>query len=61
MDLGFGDKNQQIGEATANALMRGAEAHDRGLDNELARYDRLLDAEVSYWKRLCIIVWNPPR
>lgn len=45
MDLGFGDKNQEIGEATANALMRGAEAHDRGLDSELARYDRLLDDE----------------
>jgi len=45
MNLGFGDKNQEIGEATANALMLGAEAHDRGLDTQLARYDRLLDDE----------------
>ena len=59
MDLGFGDKNQQIGEATANALMRGAEAHDRGLDSELARYDRLFDDEVRSGKRKCTIVWNP--
>ena len=47
MDLGFGDKNHEIGHATAQALMRGAEAQEKGLESEMAQYDRLLDDEVS--------------
>ena len=47
MDLGFGDKNQEIGQATARALMRGAEVQEKGLESEMAQYDRLLDDEVS--------------
>jgi len=45
MDLGFGDKNQDIGQATAQALIRGAEAQEKGLESELLQYDRLLDDE----------------
>mmetsp|Transcript_16948 Transcript_16948/g.34878 ORF Transcript_16948/g.34878 Transcript_16948/m.34878 type:complete len:246 (-) Transcript_16948:289-1026(-) len=45
MDLGFGDKNHEIGHATAQALMRGAEAQEKGLESEMAQYDRLLDDE----------------
>ena len=48
MNLGFGDKNQEIGQATAKALIRGAEAQEKGLESELAQYDRLLDDEVSH-------------
>lgn len=47
MDLGFGDKNHEIGHATARALMQGAEAQEQGLESEMAQYDRLLDDEVS--------------
>ncbi len=47
MDLGFGDRNHEIGQATAGALMQGAEAQMQGLDREMAQYDRLLDDEVS--------------
>jgi len=42
MDLGFGDGNQQIGQATASALLRGAEVQEQTLESELAQYDRLL-------------------
>lgn len=47
MDLGFGDKNHEIGQATAQALIRGAEVQEKGVESELAQYDRLLDDEVS--------------
>lgn len=47
MDLGFGDRNHEIGQATAQALMRGAEVQEKGLESEMAQYDRLLDDEVS--------------
>ena len=47
MDLGFGDRNHEIGQATARALMQGAEAQMQGMDSEMAQYDRLLDDEVS--------------
>eukprot|EP00537_Pseudo-nitzschia_pungens_P010758 CAMPEP_0172384854 /NCGR_PEP_ID=MMETSP1061-20121228/2573_1 /TAXON_ID=37318 /ORGANISM="Pseudo-nitzschia pungens, Strain cf. pungens" /LENGTH=246 /DNA_ID=CAMNT_0013113635 /DNA_START=71 /DNA_END=811 /DNA_ORIENTATION=- len=45
MDLGFGDKNQDIGQTTAQALIRGAEIQEKGVEKELAQYDRLLDDE----------------
>lgn len=48
MDLGFGGNNQQIGQATANALVRVAEAEEKKAEYELAQYDRLLDDEVSW-------------
>lgn len=45
MDLGFGQGNQQVGQATANALLRGAQVQEQALENELKQYDRLLDDE----------------
>jgi hypothetical protein len=43
MDLGFGDRNNEIGQATANALLTGALTQEQSLDAELANYDRLLN------------------
>jgi hypothetical protein len=45
MDLGFGRSNPQIGQATAQALLRGAAAQEQSLEAELAQYDRLLEDE----------------
>ncbi len=47
MDLGFGDLNQEIGQATAQALMGGMVDQEKGIESEMAQYDRLLDDEVS--------------
>ena len=47
MDLGFGDHIQEVGQATAHALLRGAEVQEQTLESELAKYDRLLEDEVS--------------
>ena len=47
MDLGFGAKNNEIGQATAQALMHGAQEQVKGIESEMAQYDRLLDDEVS--------------
>mmetsp|Transcript_12424 Transcript_12424/g.18217 ORF Transcript_12424/g.18217 Transcript_12424/m.18217 type:complete len:248 (-) Transcript_12424:68-811(-) len=43
MDLGFGDANQLVGSATANALMKTAKAQEAALDSQLDDYDALLD------------------
>jgi hypothetical protein len=43
MDLGFGTKNQDIGNATAKALLQGTQAQEQALEAELAQYDRLLE------------------
>lgn len=43
MDLGFGVQNQVVGQATANALLQGAQAQEQNIDAELAQFDRLLD------------------
>ena len=51
MNLGFGDRNNEIGQATAQALMRGAEVQENGLESEMAQYDRLLDDEVSTFEK----------
>ena len=45
MDLGFGERNQEIGQATAQALLQGAAAQEQTLEAELTQYDRLLDDE----------------
>ncbi|KAL3893296.1 MAG: hypothetical protein SGARI_008257, partial [Bacillariaceae sp.] len=45
MDLGFGNLNQEIGQATAQALLQGAEVQEQTLNAEMAQYDRLLDDE----------------
>ena len=43
MDFGFGSRNQEIGNAAANALLHGARAEEQAIDAELAQYDKLLD------------------
>ncbi|KAG7358258.1 thioredoxin [Nitzschia inconspicua] len=43
MDLGFGDRNNEIGQATAQALLTGAQVQEQSLDAELTKFDRLLD------------------
>mmetsp|Transcript_11863 Transcript_11863/g.30094 ORF Transcript_11863/g.30094 Transcript_11863/m.30094 type:complete len:247 (-) Transcript_11863:1553-2293(-) len=45
MDLGFGARNHEIGQATAQALMHGAQEQVKGIESEMAQYDRLLDDE----------------
>ena len=45
MDLGFGQHNQDVGEATARALLQGAKAQEQAVDAELMQFDRLLDDE----------------
>mmetsp|Transcript_41392 Transcript_41392/g.99143 ORF Transcript_41392/g.99143 Transcript_41392/m.99143 type:complete len:261 (+) Transcript_41392:175-957(+) len=43
MDLGFGSKNQDVGQAAASALLRGAEAQEQQVEGEMLVYDRLLN------------------
>lgn len=43
MDLGFGHRNQEVGSATARALLQGAQAQEEAVNAELAEYDKLLD------------------
>ena len=43
MDLGFGNRNQDVGNATARALLQGAQLQEETLNAELAQYDKLLD------------------
>lgn len=43
MDLGFGQNNQQVGGATARALLQGARAQEESLNAELAQFDKLLE------------------
>lgn len=45
MDLGFGYRNQEVGSATAQALLQGAQAQEESLNAELAQYDKLLEDE----------------
>lgn len=43
MDLGFGNRNQDVGSATARALLQGAQAQEENLNAELAQFDKLLE------------------
>lgn len=43
MDLGFGDANQLVGQATANALLQTAKQQEASLDNQLDQWDALLE------------------
>ena len=45
MDLGFGKANQQLGQATANALLQTAQAQEQAVSDEIRRYDRLLQGD----------------
>lgn len=45
MDLGFGVRNQEFGEAAAKALLHSAKTQEQNIEAELTQYDRLLDDE----------------
>lgn len=43
MDLGFGNNNQQMGNATANLMLQTAKAQEQAIVDEMAAYDALLE------------------
>ena len=43
MDLGFGGANQVVGNVAARVLLESTEAQESALDEELAKYDELLN------------------
>mmetsp|Transcript_23638 Transcript_23638/g.47834 ORF Transcript_23638/g.47834 Transcript_23638/m.47834 type:complete len:261 (+) Transcript_23638:59-841(+) len=47
MDLGFGNENQIIGDATASTILRATQAQEAALQSELSRYDALLESTDS--------------
>ena len=47
MDLGFGRNNQQVGNAAANALLKGTQVQEQALEAELAQFDKLLDDDEA--------------
>lgn len=47
MDLGFGDKNQVVGQALAKQLDQTAKIQERQIIEEINRYDALLEANDS--------------
>jgi hypothetical protein len=44
MDLGFGSSNQQIGSSAAATILRATRAQEEAIQNEISKYDSLLDA-----------------
>lgn len=47
MDLEFGKSNQVVGDATARAILQTAQQQEQALEDEMARYDRLLDDDQA--------------
>eukprot|EP00566_Odontella_aurita_P022744 CAMPEP_0113553778 /NCGR_PEP_ID=MMETSP0015_2-20120614/15796_1 /TAXON_ID=2838 /ORGANISM="Odontella" /LENGTH=141 /DNA_ID=CAMNT_0000454873 /DNA_START=186 /DNA_END=608 /DNA_ORIENTATION=- /assembly_acc=CAM_ASM_000160 len=47
MDLGYGGKNQVLGEAVSSAILRQTQAQEAAINDELAQYDSLLEAGDS--------------
>ena len=47
MDLGYGPSNQRMGQATAQAILQTAQAQERAVQDEIQRYDRLLDDDQA--------------
>jgi len=45
MDLGFGSANHQVGSLTAQALIQGTKAQEAAVQDEMERYDALLNDE----------------
>ena len=52
MDLGFGKKNQIIGDALAKQFDKSAKAQEDAIKDEINRYDALLDAGDSELEKL---------
>mmetsp|Transcript_22225 Transcript_22225/g.31209 ORF Transcript_22225/g.31209 Transcript_22225/m.31209 type:complete len:265 (+) Transcript_22225:206-1000(+) len=44
MDLGFGNANQIVGDATAKAILNTARVQEAALQDEMAKYDALLES-----------------
>jgi len=44
MDLGFGSSNQIIGNAAANAVLQAHRVQEQAIDQEISKYDALLNA-----------------
>jgi hypothetical protein len=47
MDLGFGARNQAVGDATAAALQQAVQQQEAAVQDELDRFDALLDDETA--------------
>lgn len=47
MDLGFGKVNQAVGSAAADAILQNVQAEEAALEQEMARYDALLDNDEA--------------
>mmetsp|Transcript_22417 Transcript_22417/g.33615 ORF Transcript_22417/g.33615 Transcript_22417/m.33615 type:complete len:242 (-) Transcript_22417:1106-1831(-) len=45
MDLGFGNKNQVLGNLTANAILQSTKAQEEAIEDKLNKYDELLNDE----------------
>ena len=44
MDLGFGNSNQVVGSATANAVLAATQAQEAAIQSEISKYDALLES-----------------
>ena len=47
MDLGYGQKNQDIGNVLAKGILQSSKAQEDVLNNEISKYDALLNANDS--------------
>ena len=47
MDLGFGKGNQSVGNAAARAILETAQAQEAALEDEMARYDAVLENDEA--------------
>jgi hypothetical protein len=47
MDLGYGKKNQNIGDVLAEGILQTSKAQEAALNNEISKYDALLNANDS--------------
>ena len=52
MDLGFADKNQNVGNLAAQAILQSTKVQEQAIENQLDEYDNLLNDEVRVMKRL---------
>jgi hypothetical protein len=43
MDLGFGNKNQLLGDHAANMILRAAQAQENAIQSEIAKCDEILN------------------
>ena len=57
MDLGFADKNQNVGNLAAQAILQSTKVQEQAIENQLDEYDNLLNDEVRVMKRLNNLVW----